>query len=313
MPGWDEMLLELDRRQEATSVDHIDVMRREYLRKLSSYTGRDTILYASGWIMSETKESSDAFSISDEDLTGFMEVVYGLKNEKMDLILYSPGGTAGATEAIVMYLREKFDDIRVIIPQAAMSAATMLACAANCLVMGKQSSLGPIDPQMVVHTQSEIKIVPAQAIIDEFEDAQEISKNEPTKLSAWIPLLNQYSPGILRQCHNAQVLSKNLVGEWLRKYMFDREPDAKSKADKIAETLSSYDVFKSHFRHIAKGQAREMGLKIVDLEDDQKLQDLVLSVFHAANITFQQTKIIKIIENHNGRMYAKLAEPDDAS
>lgn len=56
-----------------------------------------------------------------------MEAVYGLRNEKLDLIVHSGGGSAEATDAIVSYLRQKFKHIRIIIPQAAMSAGTMLA------------------------------------------------------------------------------------------------------------------------------------------------------------------------------------------
>jgi ClpP class serine protease len=56
-----------------------------------------------------------------------MGVFYELKGKDLDLIVHSPGGSPEATEAIVTYLRSKFNDIRVIVPQAAMSAATMLA------------------------------------------------------------------------------------------------------------------------------------------------------------------------------------------
>ena len=73
--------------------------------------------------------------------------VFGDGKNGLDLLMHSPGGSPDAAEAVVNYLRSKFTDIRVIIPQAAMSAATMLACAANRIVMGKHSSLGPIDPQ----------------------------------------------------------------------------------------------------------------------------------------------------------------------
>jgi len=237
-----------------------------------------------------------------------METIYGLRGGGLDLILHSPGGSAESVEAIVLYLRERFTDIRVIIPQAAMSAATMLACAANLLVMGKQSSLGPIDPQMLIPTKFGIKMTAAKAIIDEFEEAQSVSKDEPEKLGAWLPLLNQYSPGLLQQCFNAKALSEDLVRRWLTAYMFGGRSDAESMGRKIAETLSSHDTFKSHSRHIMRSECKEMGLQIVDLENDQALQDLALSVFHATNITFQQTGVVKIIENHNGNTYVKSSQ-----
>ena len=66
----------------------------------------------------------------------------------LDLVLHTPGGDPTAAEGIVNYLHAKFGrDVRVIVPQMAMFAGTMLACSARSILMGKQSCLGPIDPQ----------------------------------------------------------------------------------------------------------------------------------------------------------------------
>lgn len=52
----------------------------------------------------------------------------------------------------------------------AMSAGTMIACSCKEILMGKQSSLGPVDPQ--------IYGVPAKSVIEEFELAKkEIEEN----------------------------------------------------------------------------------------------------------------------------------------
>jgi hypothetical protein len=51
-----------------------------------------------------------------------------------------------------------------------------------------------------------------------------------------------------------------------------------------------------------------LGLRISDLESDQKLQDLVLSVFHATTFTFDSTPATKIIENHIGRAFIKQSQ-----
>ncbi len=79
-------------------------------------------------------------------MQGFMEVIRGLPGDGLDLVLHSPGGSAEATEGLVTYIRSKYDNVRVIVPHLAMSAATMLACSANRILMGKHSYLGPIDP-----------------------------------------------------------------------------------------------------------------------------------------------------------------------
>lgn len=45
-----------------------------------------------------------------------------------------------------------------------------------------------------------------------------------------------------------------------------------------------------------------------DLEKDQTLQDLILSVHHATMLTFANTGAIKIVENHLGRAFVKATQ-----
>ena len=98
-----------------------------------------------------------------------MEVTQGLVGRQIDLVLHSPGGSPEAAEAVVSYLRSRFSHIRVIVPNLAMSAATMMACTANEIIMGKHSFLGPTDPQLVLSTPLGVRSVPAQATLDQFE------------------------------------------------------------------------------------------------------------------------------------------------
>jgi hypothetical protein len=55
--------------------------------------------------------------------------------------------------------------VRVIVRLAAMSAATMMACAADKIVMGKHSYLGPIDPQLRLQTPLGVQQIPAHTIL----------------------------------------------------------------------------------------------------------------------------------------------------
>ena len=82
-----------------------------------------------------------------DDLQGFMAAQHELKGPDLDLIVHSPGGSSEAAEQIVRYLRSRYSYIRVIVPLQAMSAGTMIACAADEIVMGRESALGPVDPQ----------------------------------------------------------------------------------------------------------------------------------------------------------------------
>jgi len=301
MATWGQVLGEL--RSAIQSGDNMafDRIRNKYLKILSDYTGRDTIVYASRWTSGDAPPN--LVSINDEDIHAFMEALSGLNNEKLDLILHSGGGSAEATDAIVSYLRQKYKHIRIIIPQAAMSAGTMLACAADVIVMGKQSSIGPIDPQFILQTSVGVQSLPAHAILEQFNKAQKDCADNPKNLNSWLPMLSQYGPALLIRCQDQIDFGKELIDNWLKAYMFNGEDTA--IPDKIANYLSNHANFKTHGKHINIEKAKEIGLKIEQLEDNQDFQDKVLSAFHATMHAFGSTNTAKVIANHNGNCFLK--------
>lgn len=279
-----------------------DVVRRDYVRQLSEYTKRDVILYASAFT---TRRSfgvpPGVLSVSLEDVHGFMSAAHGLTNKKLDLIIHSPGGSAEAAEQIVRYLRTKYDHIRAIIPQNAMSAATMLACACEEVVMGKHSALGPIDPQITLATEGGAFTAPAQSILDEVAQAKaEIAADQRT-IPVWLPRLQRLPPGILKVCEDATKLSIDKVTTWLEKYMFAGDATANAKATAIAKWLGDSTQHRTHGRPLMADDLRSKGLVVSSLEADQQLQDLVLSVFHSIVATFNMTSCVKFVENQNGK------------
>jgi ClpP class serine protease len=290
MPNWREILDEL----RTTGGAH-DVIRRKYLTHLHSVSGRNVILYYSGWLQkSNLQRIGVTLGIDDGDKNGFMTAVNKLDRSKgLDLILHTPGGETAATESIVYYLRSMFkDDIRAIVPQLAMSAGTMMALACTEVVMGEQSSLGPIDPQVAG--------VPAHGIIEEFKTAAAEIKADNIKAAVWQPILAKYSPTLIGECQKAIDWSNALAEQWLTEVMFNGDTTATQKVSTIVNELASHALTKSHARHISKDKAKALGIKVVDLETDQKLQDAVLSVHHACIHTLTETAAVKIIENHEG-------------
>jgi len=300
VPTWGELLSRLKERQQAGDPAPFDTVRREALSDLATYTGRNVILYAAAH---HQKPFLPPFSfvINNDDIEGFMEVFYGLTGEALDLILHSPGGRAEATEAIVNYMRSKFRNVRVLVPHEAMSAATMLACAADRIVMGRQSYMGPIDPQFQLSTALGLQSVPAQAILDQFERAKKECTDDRDKLPVWIPTLQQYGPALLEQCTNALSLSRELVSNWLARWMFKGNPNRLQRARDIAAALADHNSLLTHGRPLTRDWLRQRGMKIEYLERDQRLQDKVLTVYHAAMHTFSGTSAVKLIENHMGR------------
>jgi len=286
-----------------------DDVRRRYLKELHDYTGNDVILYAAAFTSGKLP-NIPAFLVSMtlDDVRSFMAALHGLEGKALDLIIYSPGGQMEAAEQIVSYLRAKYDHIRAIVPQNAMSAATMIACACDSIVMGKHSAIGPIDPQVTFPTSQGHFTAPAHAILKEFERAKAEVVAEPKTATLWVKKIQSYPPGLLDICEKTLELSRQKVEEWLATYMFAGRSESKSLASSIATWLANADEHKTHGRPISIAKAEEKGLRVEKLEDDQRLQELVLSVFHATSVTFQVTNCVKIIENHKGRGLYHLAE-----
>lgn len=307
MPTWGEIGTELGVTLTPEGQTDFDAVRRKYLRQLAERTGRSTILYATEFTGNAGGGSSPgAITINLGDKQGLMEVMKDLPGPELDLILHTPGGSPEALEGIVQYLRTRFDHIRAFVPLAAMSAGTMWALACDEIVMGKHSQLGPIDPQLPLAFGEQIRLAPAQAIKDQFELAKKECQ-DPANLPAWITVLRSYGPSLLQECQQAQDMSVDLVSKWLEESMFRDEDDATKKARETAEKFADYTAHRSHGRAIDREQARAYGAKVKDLEEDQDLQDAVLSVHHAVMHTLAGTAAAKLIENNQGRAFVVLA------
>ena len=306
MPTWGEIIDQFNEPENslANGRPDCDKIRRSYLAALYTLTGRPVIAYCTAFL--ERDLPGSLVSITLGDVQGFMNAIADVPGPNLDLILTSPGGTAEATESIVSYLRTRFDNIRVFVPVAAMSAATMLALGADEIVMGAHSQLGPIDPQFNINTPDGPRSAPGQAILEQFEQAKK-DCSDAKNIGAWMPILRSYLPGLLAVCRDQRDLAKRMVAEWLQRYMLRGDPDAPSKATAAAEWFANYVYFGSHSRRVSLQDVLNLQLKAKALEDDPDLQDAVLSVHHSYSLTFSSTPAVKIIENHLGKAYVKIA------
>jgi len=286
-------LFEIDKEIRATSQPCQNI-REKYLNLLHKKSGRNIILYYSGWLhKSDESGGMDSVGINELDTSSFMGMIAGWGRKQrakgLDLILHTPGGSMSATESIGNYLAKMFgSNIRVIVPQLAMSGGTMLACLGKSIVMGKHSGLGPTDPQFDNSS--------AYYAVVEFEQAaQEYPEKEH-----WQPILAQYPPGFYTECKRSIEWSKEIVGNWLMKGMFADDAKKQSKSAAIAKFLSDGSQTYAHERQLNAEECQKIGLRIDMLEDDQDVQDAVLSLHHACMLTFANTKALKIVENHEG-------------
>lgn len=307
MPNWNEVLGEI---QSINKGPH-DQVRLRYLKRLQKHTGRNVLTYYSGWLQKPQMRSVNGveFGITDADKTGFMTCSHGVKRDKgVDLVLHTPGGDIAATESIIDYLKSLYNgNVRAIIPQLAMSGGTLIALSCKQILMGRHSSIGPVDPQFGG--------VPAQAIIEEFERAASEIKADPSRIPIWQPIIAKYQPALIINAQHAIDWADSILRTCLSKGMLKDvpEPDHSARIDKIADLLGKQKTSKSHNRHIGPDKARELGIEVVSLEDDQTLQNIVLTLHHAYTITLQQTSATKILENHNGIAFVNQAMVERAA
>ena len=295
MPNWGEVLTEI----QGTSIDNpLDLIRRKYLNIMHKYTDRNVIAYYSGFL----QKPNQNVSIDDNDKNALMQVVHGLdKSEGLDLILHTPGGNTAATESIVKYLKAVFgNDIRAFVPQIAMSAGTMIALSCKEIIMGKQSNIGPIDPQFGGMS--------CAGVIEEVENAKKDISSNPAFIPVWQVILSKYHPTFIGDCQKAIDWSNKMVKDWLISNMLAAEPDKENIAQKIIDTLGSHKETYTHAKHIHIDECVDLGIKVVELENLMKkpidecndLQDCVLTIHHTFMHTFSNSNAIKIVENHNG-------------
>ena len=304
MPNWNDILSEINAEIQngiAKAQSAGDIVRRRYLDQLFKYQQpqRNIIAYYSGFL---SKPAVAGVEINDEDKNGLMLAVHKLdKKIGLDLILHTPGGSIAATESIVDYLMRIFgNDVRAIVPQIAMSAGTMIACACKSITMGKQSNLGPVDPQY--------GSISAAGVLDEFEEAFQEIKLDPDKARVWQFILGQYPPSFLGQCENAVKRAKEFVSDSLERNMLASHPYRFIEAAYIVHELTDFTGNKGHDRHIVYDECVAYGLNVEPLETDQTYQDLVLSIHHCYMQALMNTAAYKIIENHLGIAMVKNAQ-----
>ena len=261
-------------------------LRVETFRRIEKRLGRPLLCYACRtWNVPPTTPSF----IDDGDLIGFSDLIDSVPGDKVDIFIISNGGSAEATEWIVQRLRDRFSDIRFIVPSNAYSAATLMCFAGNKTLFLPEGTLGPIDPQ--------VNGIPARAILRSFETLEKrLAKEGAKALMAYVPLLQKYDLHLLEQCRSAQQLSEELARTWLSEYSMNKRD--KVKIDSVVEFFGNWDLNKSHSRSINAKACKKIGVPAMILKGDAA--DLVRSLFNQYALFFDKSPFYKVFENSAG-------------
>lgn len=304
MPSWNSIVDELNAQPtDDAKGAYLSSVILSSLRTIGTLRGdRNVIFYASGFLQKQAVPGENVM-ITHEDLNGLMSVIHGMDCSKgLTLALHTPGGVTNAAETIVAYLRSKFSSFEVLVPTLAMSAGTMIALASNGIIMGRQSQLGPIDPQMGAGGG---RTVSARSVVEQFDRAKaEVLANQAAA-HVWAPIVQSLGPALLQEAQNALDYSESMVANWLATGMCAGLDDPVATGAAIAHHFNDASTHKSHGRRIDREEARSQGLLVEDLEDNQSLQEAALTAYHVATIMFESGPATKFMATSTDRVWMK--------
>jgi hypothetical protein len=294
------------------SFQEMEAERKAQLKRIGDLRKRDVLVYAAN----VNPRMPAPISIEYADLLPINDQLANLNGSALDFVIETPGGSGEVAEDIVKLLRDKYDDVAAIVPGAAKSAGTIIVMAADDILMEPASALGPIDAQI----QWQGKIFSAEALLEGIKAIQdEVTKTGQLNL-AYLPILQQISPGEIQGAKNALNFAKELVRDWLATYKFKQwtthsstgqpvtEAEKHSRANDIAAVLANHTRWLTHGRSIKIPDLEAMGLKITDYSQSPDLMDAIRRYHTLLQMLFD-SNCYKVIETAVGQIYRFTAPP----
>ncbi len=241
--------------------------RQSIIKEIEQITGTTLICYVSPHL-----------EIGREDVVGMVDLLHNVTpGTPLDLLLHSPGGNIDAAEKLITLIRKRAGNapVRVVIPDYAKSAATLIALGADTIVMSDSSELGVIDPQVEMpdangHSQN----LSAQSYLDAFHLHSRNLREDPADPVALL-MLSKMEPATVRKLERMTKRSRSIAEALLMSGMVKDTDEAR----RIAEVLSDTKKWHSHGQMIAQETARGLGLKISYLPPHDDLWTLYWRLF----------------------------------
>jgi hypothetical protein len=229
-------------------------------------------------------------SVSPADIVPLGDVLAPLgKVKNLDLMIHTFGGSGETAEKIVEMCRRHCEgEFRVIVPNMAKSAGTLIALGADKVVMGYISELGPVDPQVRITVSNSPQQVSAWTfihardnLIKQFNSAK--SKKEDT--SPYLQQLATIDPVFVTHCEQLMTFAKQVGKKWIAGRLTAKGEDkrkAKRAADKVVTFLSKVEEHITHGRLILASELKKNcspPLDIVELEETNQEWQLLWELY----------------------------------
>jgi len=232
------------------------------ITRLEAERNRPTVVY---WLttrarMSNAVETCFADQLESQDFA-----------DGLDLVLHTTGGDTEVPIRLVNLIREKASTFTMLVPSIATSSGTLFALGANEIQMGFTGSLGPIDPSRnhPLLPKRKADSDPEPVSVQDMRHAMtfiresvgdEVNMSSEAWAQIFAALFDKIHPLAIGAIEQAYALSKLVAKRCLESHM-DAVNDAE-EIERIIDTLC--DDYKSHEYRIARSEAKQIGLKVVD-------------------------------------------------
>ena len=257
--------------------DLITAQREKRVALLKSMEERSGEGKKAGYLAFLCAESVGA-SIDSADIPAIGDALLSIGDvDQLNLIINGPGGDGTVAEKIIELCRAHCREFRVVVPNRAKSAATIIALGADEIVMGYLSELGPIDAQVPIVVGGIPRYTSAQSFIDskaslEAEFANAVAAGEDPR--AILQQIASLDVPFIDHCGKLMDFSKEVARKYLNNYMFRgvRPATARTVAvDRVLKGLSAVGIFKVHGRMINGIAAKnhlKLNVKLLGRDDD---------------------------------------------
>ena len=236
--------------------NHADrYLRQEVVRRIESQTDTRLICYVSG----------DECGIDHHDVMPFVDLLHHVApGNDVDLLLHTGGGSIDSAEKLVKMVRSRTQtaSFRVIVPNFAKSAGTVMVLGADSVLMSDMSELGPIDPQVLLSDGWRS----AQNYLDAYETHAQTLDKEPGNIAARL-MIDALDPVTLKMCEKAKDRARQSAESLLKQGMFRDSGNWTMAADELLDTTR----WQSHSQMISWEDARDLKLVVeyVDYQAEQ--------------------------------------------
>ena len=191
------------------------------------------------------------------DIIGFTEMLHNVtENTPIDLMLNTGGGDVDACDKLVHLILSRVgsQQFRVIVPDLAKSAGTLLALAANKIIMSDASELGKIDPQVPMKdgrgNEFMLSVISYLAAFEEHAAALRRNPTDPVTLL----MMDGFDPKLVRKYQGLR--------DRVRTFAEDRLKRHGAPASSISAELLDSATWKTHSQPIWHADATQIGLPI---------------------------------------------------